>query len=125
MAGNEEKVSFKKLLADNIVSVLVFIASMGSMSTMLSLHEIELGELHIKIERLDAKNDELEKNKASRSDLKILDSRVRRKLDGQLKSNGNYIVDLQIKYAVMANDMNQVKSELITTWENYNRLNCE
>jgi len=117
--------NFKQLLGENIVSVLVFIGSMGSMSTMLSLHDIEINEIQISISDLEIKDDELEKNKASKGDLEKLKSRVRRKLDGQLSTNSNKIVDLQIKYAVLDNDNTQIKAELITTWENYNRLNCK
>ena len=117
--------NFKQLLADNIVSVLVFIGSMGSMSTMLTLHGIEIEELQIAIKALEAKDDELEKNKSSKGELNTLDARVRRKLDGQLKSNSKNIVDLQIKYAILKNDNTQVKSELDDLWENHNRINCK
>lgn len=56
------------------------IFALGGVSTMISLHSIDIAELQKKAE-------ELEKNKASKSDLETLDERVRRKLNGELKSN--------------------------------------
>ena len=70
-------------------------------------------------------SEELEKNKASKSDLEILDDRVRRKLDGELKSNSQKIHDLEISYYVTENDVTQTKAELKNLWQNYNRLNCK
>lgn len=94
------------------------IFALGGVSTMISLHSIDIAELQEKAE-------ELEKNKASKSDLEILDDRVRRKLDGSLKSNSQKIHDLEISYYVTENDVTQAKAELKNLWENYNRLNCK
>jgi ElaB/YqjD/DUF883 family membrane-anchored ribosome-binding protein len=94
------------------------IFALGGVSTMISLHSIDIAELQEKAE-------ELEKNKASKSDLEILDDRVRRKLDGSLKSNSQKIHDLEISYYVTENDVTQTKAELKNLWQNYNRLNCK
>lgn len=94
------------------------IFALGGVSTMISLHSIDIAELQEKAE-------ELEKNKASKSDLEILDDRVRRKLDGELKSNSQKIHDLEISYYVTENDVTQAKAELKNLWQNYNRLNCK
>jgi hypothetical protein len=94
------------------------IFALGGVSTMISLHSIDIAELQEKAE-------ELEKNKASKSDLEILDDRVRRKLDGSLKSNSQKIHDLEISYYVTENDVTQAKAELKNLWQNYNRLNCK
>jgi len=94
------------------------IFALGGVSTMISLHSIDIAELQEKAE-------ELEKNKASKSDLEILDDRVRRKLDGSLKSNSQKIHDLEISYYVTENDVTQNKAELKNLWQNYNRLNCK
>ena len=94
------------------------IFALGGVSTMISLHSIDIVELQEKAE-------ELEKNKASKFDLETLDNRVRRKLDGALKSNSKKIQDLEIKYYVTENDVLQTKAELSNLWENYNRLNCK
>lgn len=91
---------------------------MGGMSTMLSLHDIELGKLTLKIE-------ELEQHKASKTTVKALENRVRRKIDGQLKENSFDVAQLNINYHVLANDTTQAQAELKTTWDNYNRLNCK
>jgi hypothetical protein len=108
----------KEILADNIIPLIMSIFALGGVSTMISLHSIDIAELQEKAE-------ELEKNKASKSDLEILDDRVRRKLDGSLKSNSQKIHDLEISYYVTENDVNQTKAELKNLWENYNRLNCK
>ena len=84
-----------------------------------------LGGVSIDIAELQEKAEELEKNKASKSDLEILDDRVRRKLDGSLKSNSQKIHDLEISYYVTENDVTQAKAELKNLWQNYNRLNCK
>ncbi len=94
------------------------IFALGGVSTMISFHSIDIAELQKKAE-------ELEKNKASKSDLEILDDRVRRKLDGSLKSNSQKIHDLEISYYVTENDVTQAKAELKNLWQNYNRLNCK
>ena len=94
------------------------IFALDGVSTMISLHSIDIAELQEKAE-------ELEKNKASKSDLEILDDRVRRKLDGELKSNSQKIHDLEISYYVTENDVTQAKAELKNLWQNYNRLNCK
>jgi len=94
------------------------IFALGGVSTMISLHSIDIVELQEKAE-------ELEKNKASKSDLEVLNDRVRRKLNGELKSNSKKIQDLEIKYYVTENDVLQTKAELSNLWENYNRLNCK
>ena len=94
------------------------IFALGGVSTMISLHSIDIVELQEKAE-------ELEKNKASKSDLEVLNDRVRRKLNGELKSNSQKIHDLEISYYVTENDVTQTKAELKNLWENYNRLNCK
>jgi hypothetical protein len=108
----------KEILADNIIPLIMSIFALGGVSTMISLHSIDIAELQEKAE-------ELEKNKASKSDLEILDDRVRRKLDGSLKSNSQKIHDLEISYYVTENDVTQAKAELKNLWQNYNRLNCK
>jgi len=108
----------KEILADNIIPLIMSIFALGGVSTMISLHSIDIAELQEKAE-------ELEKNKASKSDLEILDDRVRRKLDGSLKSNSQKIHDLEISYYVTENDVTQTKAELKNLWQNYNRLNCK
>jgi len=108
----------KEILADNIIPLIMSIFALGGVSTMISLHSIDIAELQEKAE-------ELEKNKASKSDLEILDDRVRRKLDGELKSNSQKIHDLEISYYVTENDVTQAKAELKNLWQNYNRLNCK
>ena len=110
--------NFKQILADNIVSVIIFIFTLGTLSTTISLLSIDVAELQEKVV-------ELESHKASKSALNTLDNRVRRKLDGTLKSNSNKITELKIEYKVLQNDMGQVKGELKTVWKNYNRLNCK
>ncbi len=94
------------------------IFALGGVSTMISLHSIDIAELQ-------EKSEELEKNKASKSDLETLDERVRRKLNGELKSNSQKIHDLEISYYVTENDVTQTKAELKNLWQNYNRLNCK
>jgi hypothetical protein len=111
-------VRIKEILADNIIPLIMSIFALGGVSTMISLHSIDIAELQEKAE-------ELEKNKASKSDLEILDDRVRRKLDGSLKSNSQKIHDLEISYYVTENDVTQAKAELKNLWQNYNRLNCK
>jgi hypothetical protein len=108
----------KEILADNIIPLIMSIFALGGVSTMISLHGIDLTELQEKVQ-------EMEQNKASKADLQILDDRVRRKLDGSLKSNSQKIQDLEIKYYVIENDVLQTKAELKNLWENYNRLNCK
>jgi len=111
-------VRIKELLADNIIPLIMSIFALGGVSTMISLHSIDIKELQ-------EKTQELEHNKASKSDLEVLDKRVRRKLDGQLKSNSNSIHDLEIKYYVLERDVKQNAGELKSYWQNYNRINCK
>ena len=108
----------KEILAENIIPLIMSIFALGGVSTMISLHGIDIAELQEKVQ-------EMEQNKASKGDLQILDDRVRRKLDGSLKSNSQKIHDLEISYYVTENDVTQTKAELKNLWENYNRLNCK
>ena len=108
----------KEILADNIIPLIMSIFALGGVSTMISLHSIDIKELQEKVQ-------ELEKNKASKSDLDVLDKRVRRKLDGQLRDNSNNIHDLEIKYYVLERDVEQNAGELKSYWQNYNRINCK
>ena len=43
---------------------------------------------------------------------------LRRKLNGELKSNSQKIHDLEISYYVTENDVTQTKAELKNLWEN-------
>ena len=70
----------KEILAENIIPLIMSIFALGGVSTMISLHGIDLAELQEKVQ-------EMEQNKASKADLQILDDRVRRKLNGELKKS--------------------------------------
>jgi len=111
-------VRIKEILADNIIPLIMSIFALGGVSTMISLHSIDIKELQEKVQ-------ELKKNKASKSDLDVLDKRVSRKLDGQLRDNSNNIHDLEIKYYVLERDVKQNTGELKSYWQNYNRINCK
>lgn len=116
MSLNDSQIG--KLLAANAIPIIMAIFALGTIATTITMQGVNVDK---NIEHID----ELEHHKASKADLEALSTRVRRKLDGDLKTQEKRIEKLEVENAVLKTQIEQIKGELKTIWKNYNRLHCE
>ena len=120
-------------LKDNVKAIIAIIFTLGAFSTTSTMQQVTINEMRKQIS-------ELEKNKVSYSvlelkqktlngrletiegDVETLDARVRRKLDGSLKSTVQKTNDLEVTVAVQEQRMKQSEDERKGIWKFINKF---
>lgn len=107
-----------KILAANVIPIIGGMVMLGGIIASNNAHSVA-------IEKLEAKVEEIELNKASDKDLGVLNNRVSKKIAGPLSDQEDRIRELELNGRETLVRLKQTEGELNTLWDNYNRLNCD
>ena len=117
---DETALSLKKFLADNLIVLIVFVATVGSTGTIITLQGLELKEgqkkdQEIEDNKVGKKTFALEKEtinhaiEATSDKVDGLEGRVRRKIDGGINKHDEEIEDLKLQVRTLETEFKNYK----------------